>query len=99
MEDLGFVGVPRGGGPVGVQDERPAPPVDDNLVVEPAKLNTISSAGLAAVGLVLDVVDLACRAGLDAAASPPTVAVAQGDGVADPGRDGLGVDVVRVLYL
>jgi hypothetical protein len=36
VEDFGFVWVPRTGGPVGVQDQRPAPPVDDNLVVEPA---------------------------------------------------------------
>jgi hypothetical protein len=34
MEDLCLVGVPCGGGAVGVQDEGPAPPVDRDLVVE-----------------------------------------------------------------
>src|SRR5271166_2457527 len=41
-------------------------------------------------------VHLAGRRGLAAAAGPPAVLVAQGDGVADPGGDGLGVaDVQR----
>ena len=37
VEHLGLVGIPRGGGPVGVQDQGPAPPVDDHLMVEPAQ--------------------------------------------------------------
>ena len=61
-----------------------------------SRATAVFSAGLAAVGLVPDVVHLARRGGLVAAASPPAVLVAQGDGVADPGRDGLGVaDVQR----
>jgi putative hydrolase of the HAD superfamily len=34
VQDLGLAGVPHGGGPVGVQDQRPAPFVDHDLVVE-----------------------------------------------------------------
>src|SRR5205807_7026488 len=34
VQGLGFVLVPRGGRPVGVQDQGPAPAVDDDLVVE-----------------------------------------------------------------
>ena len=37
VEDLRLVGVPGGGGAVGVQDQGPAPPVDHDLVVEPAE--------------------------------------------------------------
>ena len=41
-------------------------------------------------------VHFACRGGLVAAAGPLAVLVAEDDGVADPGRDGLGVaDVQR----
>ena len=36
VEDFGFVGIPGTGGTVGVQDQGPAPPVDDNLMVKPA---------------------------------------------------------------
>ena len=90
VQDFRFVGVPRGGGAVGVQDQGPAPPVDDDLMVEETQQDAVFGAGLAAVGLVPDVVDLACGGGLVAAAGPPAVLVAQDDGVADPGRDGLG---------
>ena len=68
VEHLGFVGVPGGGGAVGVQDEGPAPPVDHDLVVEEAEQQAVFGAGLAAVGLVPDVVDFARRRGLVAAA-------------------------------
>jgi hypothetical protein len=37
MQDLRLVGVPGGGGAVGVQDQGPAPPVDHHLVVEPTQ--------------------------------------------------------------
>ncbi len=37
VQDFGFVRVPCGGGAVRVQDQGPAPPVDDNLMVKPAK--------------------------------------------------------------
>ncbi len=52
--------------------------------------------GRAAVGLVLGVVHLAGLGGLVAPAGPLAVPVPQGDRVADPRRDGLGVaDVQR----
>jgi len=37
VEHFGLVLVPRGGGAVGVDDQGPAPPVDDDLVVERAR--------------------------------------------------------------
>src|SRR5208283_5566448 len=50
VQDLGLVRVPGGGGAVGVQDQRPAPPVDHDLVVEEAKQHAVLDAGVAAVG-------------------------------------------------
>src|SRR4029450_9351919 len=95
VEDLGPVLVPRGRRPVAVQDQAPVPCVDDDQVMEPAQQDTVRGAGLAAVLLVLDVVDLADGGGL-VTAGEPAVPVAQDDRVADPGRDGLGVaDVQR----
>src|SRR5580658_7134210 len=91
VEHFGLVPVPRAGGAVGVQDQRPALPVDHDLVVVAAKQNTISEIGLAAVGLVPDVVHLAGRRGLVAPAGPPAVLVPEPDRAADPGRDVLGV--------
>src|SRR6185437_13342137 len=49
---LGLVLVPRGGRPVGVDDQGPAPAVDRDLVMEPAQKNAVPDAGGAAVGLV-----------------------------------------------
>src|SRR5580658_9180551 len=96
VQDLGAVGVPGGGGAVGVQDELPAPAVDGDLVVEEAEEDAVCDAGGAAVGLVADVVDLAGGGGLGAAPGPPAVLVAQGDGVPDRGGDGVAVaDVQR----
>ena len=58
--------------------------------------HAVFGAGLAAVGLVLDVVDLAGRGGLAAPPGPLAVLVAQDDRVADRGRDRLGeADVQR----
>ena len=51
--------------------------------------------GRAAVGLVLGVVDLARLGGLVAPPGPLAVPVPQGDRVADPGRDRLGVPDVQ----
>src|SRR5207344_38998 len=74
------------------------PCVDDDQVMEPAQQDTVRGAGLAAVLLVLDVVDLADGGGL-VTAGEPAVPVAQDDRVADPGRDGLGVaDVQRQAW-
>jgi hypothetical protein len=59
--------------------------VDRDLVVEEAQQDAGPDAGRAAVGLVPDMVNLARRGGLVAAAGPPAVPVAQDDGVADAG--------------
>src|SRR5579859_6737616 len=73
VQDLGAVGVPGGGGAVGVQDELPSPAVDDHLMMVKTEQNAVFDAGGAAVGLVPDVVDLAAGGGLGAAAGPPAV--------------------------
>ena len=95
VQDFGLVLVPGGGGAVGVQDQGPAPAVDHDLVVEPAKKHAVFDASRAAVGLVLGVVDLARLGGLVAPPGPLAVPVAQGDRVADPGRNRLGVPDVQ----
>src|SRR5579859_5009794 len=95
VQHLGPVGAPCGGGAVGVQDEGPAPAVDNDQVVIRAQKNAFCDAGGAAVGLVADVVDLAGGGGLGAPAGPPAVLIAQGDGVADGGRDGVAVPDVQ----
>ena len=58
--------------------------------MEPAQQHAVLDAGLAAVLLVFHVVDFTCGGGLVASSGPLAVLVAQGDGVADPGRDRLG---------
>src|SRR5579859_2017574 len=95
MQDFGAVGVPGGGGAVGVQDQGPAPAVDHDLVVIAAEQDAVFEAGVAAVGFVLDVVDLARGGGLVAAARPAAALIAQDDRVADAGRDGAGVADVQ----
>src|SRR5271165_3851826 len=95
VQDLGLVRVPGGGGAVGVQDQGPAPPVDHDLVVEEAQEHAVFDAGLAAVSLVLDVVDLAGAGGLVVPPGPLAVLVAQDDRVADARGDRLGVPDVQ----
>src|SRR3984957_1471063 len=96
VQDFGAVGVPGGGGAVGIQDQGPAPPVDHDLVVVAAEQDAVLEAGVAAVGFVRDVVHLARGSGLVAAAGPPAALIAQDDRVADAGRDGAGgADVQR----
>jgi hypothetical protein len=96
VEHLGLVLVPGRGRPVGVQDQGPAPAVDRDLMMEPAKKNAVLDGRGAAVGLVPGVVDLARLGGLVAPARPLAVLIPQGDRVADPRRDRLGVaDVQR----
>ncbi len=68
VQDLGLAGVPRGGGAGEVQDQGPAPPVNHDLVVEPAQEHAVFGAGLAAIGLVPDVVHFAHTGGLVAPA-------------------------------
>ena len=70
VQDLRLVLVPRGCRPVGVEDQGPALLVDHDLVVEETKQDAVPGAGLAAVLLVLDVVHVARRRGLVAAARP-----------------------------
>jgi hypothetical protein len=96
VQHFGFVFVPRGGGPVRVDDEDPAEPVDHHLVVVVTQQHAAGEAGVASVGFVGGVVDLAGAGGLAAAAGPFAVPAAEPDGVADPGRDSLAVaDVER----
>ena len=64
VQDFGLGLVPRGGGAVGVDDQGPAPAVDDDLVVEGAQEHAVFHGGRAAVGFVLGVVDLARAGGL-----------------------------------
>ena len=45
VEDFRFVLVPGGGRPVGVQDQGPSPPVDDNLVMKEAEQDAVFDAG------------------------------------------------------
>jgi hypothetical protein len=58
------VGAAGFGGAVGVEDEGPAEAVDADLVVVLAEHDEVGQAGLAAVGAVHDVVDLASGGGL-----------------------------------
>src|SRR5712691_9430000 len=87
VQDFASVLVPRGGGPVGVQDDGPALLVNHDLVVEAAEQRAVLHAGLAAVGLVGQVVHLTACGRLVAAAGEPAVLVPQDDGAADRGRD------------
>jgi hypothetical protein len=61
--------------------------VNHDLVVEVTEQNALVKAGLATASLVLDVVHVARRGWLVAAAGPPAVLVSQLDRVADRGRD------------
>jgi hypothetical protein len=69
--------------------------VDDDLVMEPAQQDTALGAGLAAILLVLDVVDFTGGGGLIAAPGPPAVPVPEDDRVADARRDGGAVPDVQ----
>lgn len=68
MEHFGFIAVPSRGGAVGVEDNGPAHPVNHHLMVIPAEQDAVLDAGLAAVGLVGQMVDFTGRRGLVAAA-------------------------------
>ena len=87
VDDFGLVLVPRGGGAVGVEDDGPAPLMDDDLMVEEAEQGAVGDAGRADAGLVAEVVDLAAGRGLVAAAGESAVLVPQDHGAADRGRD------------
>src|SRR5580693_1577730 len=94
VKDLALRAV-GGGGAVGVEHEPPAAAVDADVVVELAEQHAVGDGGCAAVFLVLQVVDVAPGGG-SAAAGPGAAAVAEEDGAADAGRDGVGVaDVQR----
>src|ERR1700733_9032026 len=94
VQDLALGPVSRRG-PVGVQDEPPAAAVDADVVVELAQQHALAHGGFAAVGLVLQVVHVAPGGG-SPAPGPGAAAVAELDGAADAGRDGVGVaDVQR----
>ena len=87
-EDLA-VGGASFGRAVGMEDQGPAEAVDADLVVVLAEQDQVRQAGLAAVGAVHDVVDLASRRGLVATAGPCTVPVAEDDQAAEVIRDAL----------
>src|SRR5215831_4122950 len=95
------VGAAGLGGAVGVQDELPAPAVDEHVVVELAQQHAVLDGGLAAVLLVPQVVHVAVHRG-PAAARPAAAPVAQQHRAADVRGDAVGVaDVQRqagVLY-
>ncbi len=94
VQDVASVGAVCFGGAVGVQDDLPAPPVDADVVVELAHENTIADTGVAAVFLMVDVVDVAPGGG-PPAAGPGAPLVAQQDRAADVGGDVLGVADVQ----
>src|ERR1051326_6230103 len=73
VECFGAIGAAGGGGAVGVQGDGPALLVNNNVVVVEAVQGAAVDAGLAAVGQVGDMVHLARRGGLVAAAGPPAV--------------------------
>ena len=87
MQDLRLIAVPGGSGAVGVEHDGPAHLVNRHLMVERAEQDAVLDAGLAAVRLVGDMVHLAGRGGLVAAAGPPAMLVPQDDRAADRGRD------------
>src|SRR5690348_6384405 len=87
VENLGPVLAPGGGAAVGVQDDGPAVAVDLHLVVMRAEQGAVADGGLAAVGLMGQVVDLAAGGGLVAAAGEPAVLVPFDHRPADRGRD------------
>src|SRR5689334_9045308 len=95
VQHLGLVLVPGRGRPVRVDDQGPAPPVDRDLVMEPAQKYAVLDGRGAAVGLVPGVVDLARLGGLVAPAGPLAVLIPQQYRVADPRRDRLGIPDVQ----
>src|ERR1700691_1740163 len=96
-QDLRPVPVPRGSGPVGVADQRPALPVNHDLMMKEADQDTIIETSFATVALVLEVMHLASRRGLITAAGPLAPAIPGLDRVADPGRDIVGIADVQGL--
>src|SRR5579863_5955314 len=78
-----------------MKHEPPAAAVNTHVVVELAQQHAVGDRSLAAVFLVLQVVHVAPGGG-SPAAGPGAAAVAELDGAADAGRDGVGVaDVQR----
>src|SRR5690349_19719688 len=64
VEHFGLVLVLRGRRPVRVDDQGPAPAVDDDLVVERARQHAVRQGRRPAAGLVPGVMDLAGAGGL-----------------------------------
>ena len=81
--------------PSGCRTSRQPQAVDAHVVVELAQQHAVADGSLPAVGLVLQVVHVAPGGG-PPAPRPGAAAVAELDGAADAGRDGVGVaDVQR----
>ena len=89
-EDLAAVGASGLGGSVGVEGELPAVAVDAEIMVELAQNDTVIYRSLPTVLLVPQVVYVAMHRRA-AAPRPGTTAVAQQDGTADVGRDGVAI--------
>ena len=98
-EDRLSVGAGGAGGSVGQEFDFPAQPVDTDVMVELAQKDAVGTAGLPAVSLVLHVVHIALGGAAVAAAGPGAALVAGDDGLADVVGDGVGVALVRILYL
>jgi sugar phosphate isomerase/epimerase len=86
-QDFGAVGAAGTGGAVGVEGDGPAPLVDGDVMVEETVERAPVHAGLATVGQVSHMVDLAGRGRLVAAAGPPAMLVPQDHRAADRGGD------------
>src|ERR1700722_6533974 len=73
-QHLGPVRVPRGRGAIGIEDQGPAPPVYDDVMMVKTQKNALVEAGLAAAGPGRDVVHLTRRRGLPAPPWPLAMA-------------------------
>ena len=86
-------------GAVRVDGQGPAQLVQDHMVVPPAVILEVGEASAAAVLTVGDVMGLAARGRLVAAAGELALLIPQRDQAPQVQRDLIGLAVVRVLYL
>jgi hypothetical protein len=89
VEHFGLVLVPGAGGAVGVQDQGPAPAMDHDLVVEPAKKDAVlMGTWQATADAVQGCEPLVKTAGLPAGSMPASSLA--GDAFVETGRSGAG---------